>query len=136
MFGNNKKPSNQNATTPGSSSINSLVSGTKISGTLTADSDIRIDGIIEGDLICKGRVIIGPSGKISGEVKCQNAVIEGTFEGTLEVNDVLDIRETGAVNGQVNTGKLVIAPGGVFNVNCNMNGQKIKSISPPLEAEA
>jgi len=136
MFGNNKKPLNQSTASPSSSSINSLVAGTVIKGNLTADSDIRIDGTIEGDLNCIGRVIIGPSGRIKGEVTCQNAVIEGTFEGNLDVADVLDIRETGAVNGQVNTGKLVIAPGGVFNVNCNMSGQKIKSITPPLEVEA
>lgn len=138
MFGNTKKPSTDNSSPSQSysaSGINSLVAGTSIEGSIKAQSDIRIDGDLNGNLECSGRVIIGADGRVTGEVVCQNAIIEGYIQGTLNVTDELDIRETGSVNGEVNTGKLKIAPGGIFNVNCNMSGQKIKSISPSeLEA--
>lgn len=137
MFGNTKKT----GSTPVSSSqsmsnsgINSLVSGTSIEGTIIAQSDIRIDGTLQGTLECSGRVIVGADGRLTGNIKCQNAIIEGFVEGTIAVTDELDIRETGSVNGEVTTGKLKIAPGGIFNVNCNMSGQKIKSISTATEA--
>ena len=116
------------------SGINSLVSGTSIEGTIIAQSDIRIDGTLQGTLECSGRVIVGADGRLTGNIKCQNAIIEGFVEGTIAVTDELDIRETGSVNGEVTTGKLKIAPGGIFNVNCNMSGQKIKSISTATEA--
>lgn len=138
MFGNNKKPvgeSSGSSQSYSASGINSLVAGTSIQGTIKAQSDIRIDGDLEGNLECSGRVIIGTDGRINGEVKCQNAIIEGFMQGVLNVAEELDIRETGSVNGEVNTGKLKIAPGGIFNVNCNMSGQKIKSITP-TELEA
>ncbi len=138
MFGNNKKPiadSSSPNQSYNASGINSLVSGTGIEGNIKAHSDIRIDGELNGNLECSGRVIIGTDGRINGEVKCQNAIVEGYIQGTLIVSDELDIRETGSVHGEVNTGKLKIAPGGIFNVNCNMSGQKIKSITP-TELEA
>lgn len=106
-----------------SNGLNSIVKGTSIEGTLKASSDIRVDGEIKGHLICESKVIIGPEGKITGDVICQNAVIEGTFEGNLTVKELLNIRETGNVSGDITTGNIIIQNGGKFNVtSCNMGG--------------
>ena len=109
-----------------SGSINSLVSGTNVEGTIIANSDIRIDGSLKGKLDCSGRVIIGPDGSVDGEIKCQNAVIEGTFSGNITVTDLLNVRETANIQGDVVTSKLLVQPGAVYNVSCSMGGQKIK----------
>ncbi|MEN0003990.1 MAG: polymer-forming cytoskeletal protein [Bacteroidota bacterium] len=111
-------------TSSGSHSLNSLVKGTMIEGTVKASSDIRIDGTIKGNLHCDSKVIIGPTGLIDGEVRCMNAVIEGKFEGTLHVKELLNIRESAVVNGDVTTSKLVVQPGAVFNVTCTMGDGK------------
>lgn len=102
------------------SSSNSLVQGTNIEGTVQADKDIRIDGTLRGNLNCKGKVIIGPTGFVTGDVQCENAVIEGRFEGVLLVNDILHVKETARVEGDVTTQKLVVQPGSIFNVKCKM----------------
>lgn len=128
MFGNNKKQGTENFSSSGNSSaINTLVAGTHIEGKITAKSDIRIDGTVEGTLHCSGRLIIGAEGKVEGESTCQNAVIEGSFKGTLVVEDQLDVRNNANVIGDIKTGKLNVDTGAVFNGNCDM-GQKIKSI--------
>ncbi len=119
MFGNNKKPDNSNISA-NSSALNSLVQGTIVEGTVRAESDIRVDGIIHGDLTCSAKVIIGPTGEIKGEVKCVNAMIDGKFEGKLYVEDLLTVRETAIVNGDIHTGKLIVQSGAVFNVTCDM----------------
>lgn len=110
-----------------SSAINTLVGGTHVEGTIVAKSDIRIDGTVEGVLDCSGKLIIGMDGKVEGEATCQNAVIEGTFRGTLVVHDSLDVRDNANVVGDIKTGKLNVQSGAIFNGNCDM-GQKIKSI--------
>ena len=124
MFGNSKseqKPkTNGLITSASSSSSNSLIQGTNIEGSIQADKDIRIDGSLRGNLTCKGKVIIGPTGFISGDVQCENAVIEGRFEGVMLVTDVLHVKETAKVEGDVATQKLVVQPGSVFNVRCKM----------------
>ncbi len=119
MFGNNKKTESSNIS-PNSSALNSLVQGTLIEGTVKAESDIRIDGIIHGDLICSAKVIIGPTGEIKGEVRCVNAMIDGKFEGKLYVEELLTVRETASVIGDIHTGKLIVQSGAVFNVTCDM----------------
>ena len=124
MFGNSKieqKNKTNGAITAGSTAAtNSLVQGSQLEGSLQADKDIRIDGTLHGTLQCKGKVIIGPTGYIHGEVTCDNAVIEGRFEGILMVSDVLHIKETANIEGDVTTQRLVVQPGSIFNVKCKM----------------
>ena len=128
MFGNNKKeaPKSKSASIMPSStgSLNSLVQGTLVEGTVTSESDIRVDGSIKGKLVCKAKVIIGATGHIEGEIQCQNAVIEGSFNGSLVVEELLNIRESAKVSGEVTTSKLIVQSGASFNVSCSMGRKK------------
>ena len=128
MFKNKKEENKRNDAVPASSgSNNSIVTGTKLEGTINANSDIRIDGELVGKLFCKGRVIIGPTGMVDGEVDCQNAIIEGKFTGNLKVAELLNVKETASISGDIKTDKINIQAGASFNGNCNMGGQSIKS---------
>lgn len=121
MFANSKNTDDVKITTAQSSGgLNALVKGTSIEGTVKCESDIRIDGTIKGDLICKAKVIIGPTGFVEGEITCQNAVVEGTIKGILTVTDLLNIRETAEIDGTISTGKLIVQSGAKFNVACKM----------------
>ena len=129
MFGNKKDEEKNNNKKSGimptsPNAINSLVKGTKIEGTISSDSDFRVDGQIKGTLNCKAKVIIGPTGFINGEIRCNNAVIEGRFEGTLKVKELLNVRETAQVSGDIDTNKLIVQSGAVFNVSCQMGENK------------
>lgn len=111
--------------TSGSAGINSLGFGAKIIGDLSASSDIRLDGELEGNLHCNGKLILGPKGVIKGEIDCQNAVIEGSINGTLRVKELLHVKESAKIEGQIMTAKLMVQAGAMFNVKCEMGGQKI-----------
>lgn len=137
MFGNSKNDQKSNGviTTPSTTSSNSLVQGTQIEGSVFAEKDIRIDGSMKGNLTCKGKVIIGPTGQIIGDIQCENAVIEGRFEGVMTVTDVLHIKETAKVEGDVYTQKLIVQPGSVFNVKCKMGTAAGSPRKPAREEE-
>lgn len=127
MFGNNSKKNETKATSSmpsssssSSSSINTLGAGTVIEGTIHAEGDIRIDGTLTGTINCKGKIIIGPQGLIDGTMNCKNSVVEGVIKGVINVDNELNIKETAKVNGEVNTGQLMVQPGAVFNVSCGM----------------
>jgi len=142
MFGssNGNDPKNKSKKVPrentNSQSTNSLVRGTSVEGTISTESDIRIDGKLVGHLISKGKVIIGPSGEINGDIECQNAMIEGHFSGRLLVHELLQVKETAQVDGEVQTNKLVVQSGSIFNVTCSMGGKKMKARrSEALELE-
>lgn len=137
MFGTNKSKETSKSTTGPtgpSHSFNNLVQGTAVEGDIQSKSDIRIDGHIKGSLKCEAKVIVGPTGSVEGEVNCKSAVIEGRFQGTLIVEDLLTIKETANVNGQIRYGKLVVQPGAVLVGDLRMIGasgaQQVKPANP------
>ena len=101
---------------------NILAKNTKIVGDLSSEGDFRIDGVLEGTLETKGRVIIGLEGSVKGKVLCENADIEGKFSGELKVNTMLSIKATASISGDVVLGKLAVEPGAAFNATCTMKG--------------
>jgi cytoskeletal protein CcmA (bactofilin family) len=110
--------------------INSIMEGTSIVGEITSDSNIRIDGRIKGTVTAKGRVIVGQSGVIEGEVVCQSADVEGTVLGRVNCQDLLSLKATAKLQGDINTKKLAIEPGAVFTGNCSMAGGVVKEMDP------
>lgn len=126
---NTEMSTNQRDSAP--SGINSLGSNTSIKGDLTAKADIRLDGELTGNLNCGGKLILGPKGKIKGEIICNNAVIEGKIEGVLKVKDHLHVKETAQIMGEISTSKLTVQSGAVFNVKCDMGGQTIAPKTMP-----
>lgn len=131
MFGSNDSKDSRKSsagTSSGIQSNNSLVNGTRIEGSVFTESDIRIDGTVSGKIRCKGRVIIGASGQIEGDIECVNAVIEGKFTGTLVVGELLQVKESAVVEGDVNTAKLIVHAGSTFNVTCKMGPQREKEL--------
>ncbi|WP_235297557.1 bactofilin family protein [Portibacter marinus] len=135
MFGTkeNKKDqpmqSKSSSSSSSSNSSNSLVGGTHLEGTVKADNDFRIDGTLKGNLICKGKVIIGPSGFVDGEIDCTNALIEGKFNGVLKVKELLSVKDNAKITGEIVTDKLVVQSGAIFNVKCQMGGQTLSNVS-------
>ena len=101
--------------------FNALTAGSKIVGTITADSDYRIDGLIEGDLNCTGKVVIGEAGRIKGTLVCQNAEILGIMEGKVTCHQQLSLRASGKIQGEVQTKVLIVEPGAIFNGTCSMS---------------
>lgn len=121
MFGSKKSEaeSYSNKQSPGLT-VNLLSSGSLFEGKTQTENDIRIDGIFKGQLSCKARMIIGPSGHFEGDCQCLNAVVEGNFQGRMKVHETLEVRENGKVRGEIQTKKLVVQSGAVFDVQCDM----------------
>jgi cytoskeletal protein CcmA (bactofilin family) len=126
MFPNKKTMARQIEAAP-DLAINRIVEGTSIEGEIRCESNIRIDGSFVGNLTTKGRLVIGPSGKIEGTIICQNAEIEGLIKGKLTVQQLLSLKGSAKVEGDIFTDKLAIEPGASFTGACNM-GAKVKEI--------
>lgn len=121
MFGKDKKTSNESPAPQEPNAVNMIVNGTKIVGEITANNDIRIDGHLKGNLTAKGRLVIGQTGMIIGDIKCKNADISGKVEGTISVSELLSLKSTSNIQGEIVTNKLAIEPGAIFTGTCNMS---------------
>jgi len=134
MFSNNKKEtsSTQNTSTDSGRGINSLGEGTAVKGDLSAKRDMRIDGTLHGNVNCGGKLILGPQGKVIGEINCENAVIEGQVEGLIKVKDTLQVKMSGKIMADISCKQIIVDSGAHFNGKCEMGGQKI--VAPKLHA--
>ncbi len=103
---------------------NNIVAGTIIKGEIIADGDFRIDGSLVGSINCKGKIVIGQSGSIEGEIICQNADISGKIKAHVKVEQLLMMKSTAELHGDVITDKISIEPGAKFSGSCDMDGGK------------
>jgi cytoskeletal protein CcmA (bactofilin family) len=104
----------------GVGSINLIGAGTVIEGEIKCNGDIRIDGTINGSITSKAKVVIGSTGVIEGDVSCQNADISGTIKGKINVSELLFLKSTTKITGDIVTGKLIVESGASFTGSCNM----------------
>ena len=120
MFSEKKE---KNMVEPGTGQ-NRINEGTSIKGDIHSKGFFRIDGSIEGKVSTPSKVVLGKTGFIKGTLTCENADIEGKFEGNLDVSGILSLKSTAYIVGDVVVGKLAVEPGATFNASCTMKGSK------------
>tara|TARA_B100000900_G_scaffold328679_1_gene288977 strand:+ start:6599 stop:7021 length:423 start_codon:yes stop_codon:yes gene_type:complete len=107
--------------------VNLIGVGTTISGDITSSGDIRVDGTLKGSINTKGKVVVGSTGVVEGDVVCQNADISGELKAKISVSELLSLKTTAKLDGDIVTNKLAIEPGATFSGSCSM-GAVIKDI--------
>lgn len=101
-------------------SINLVGTGTTIKGEIFSNGDIRVDGSIIGTVESKGKVIVGNTGMVEGDIICQNADFSGQIKARVEVSELLTLKANSKLFGDIITNKLAIEPGAVFTGSCTM----------------
>ena len=129
MFSNNNNMKNSTNNSP---SINMVGNETVINGDIHSKSDIRIDGILKGSVKTKGKLVVGPSGVVEGDVECENADVSGEIKAKITVSQLLSLKSTSKLNGDIITNKLSIEPGASFSGSCRM-GAVIKNLKSKPE---
>ena len=99
-------------------SISRISAGTVIKGEIISPTDIRIDGTFEGRVQSKGRVVVGESATIKGDIVCENVDLWGKVDGNLFVKDTLSLKEGCVVDGNLHVRRLAVELGATFNGNC------------------
>lgn len=100
--------------------INLINEGTRITGDLVAQGDVRIDGFLKGDVNTRARLAIGASGQVEGQLTGSMVDIAGEVKGDVVVTGVLTLRKTAKIRGDLTVGKLVIEEGAMFSGQCTM----------------
>lgn len=106
------------------SGINVISAGTMITGDVVCSGDLRIDGNIKGNVKSRAKVIIGQSGIVDGDINCKSIEVEGNVKANVTVTDLMSLKSTANLVGNICAGKLAIEPGANFAGNCKMQGMK------------
>ncbi len=110
--------------------VTRISQGTQIQGTLVSNSDIRIDGVFEGDLVTSGKLVLGERAVIRGNVMCKSADIWGTLEGTFTVGDIVTFRSGSTFDGSLKTIRICIEMGAEYTGDCTIIDEvEFKSLS-------
>lgn len=113
--------------------INLISAGTQVKGDVESNSGIRIDGQLTGKMDIKGKVVIGASGQILGDIICQTLEVSGLITGNIHAAELVSLKATARMNGEITTRKLAIDPGAVFSGTCRMDTEpdaKRKEVVP------
>jgi cytoskeletal protein CcmA (bactofilin family) len=125
MFSNINEPNNKKKEM--TETVNTIGVGTTIIGDVQSKGDIRVDGTLKGSVNTSGKVVLGKEGTIEGDIVCNSADISGVLQAKITVSQLLSLKSTAKLNGDIITNKLSIEPGASFTGSCSM-GAVIKDI--------
>ncbi|MDR2954290.1 MAG: polymer-forming cytoskeletal protein [Prevotella sp.] len=123
---------NKDAISANSGTHNVLASGTKLIGEITSEEDFRVDGIIEGNIFCKGKIIVGPTSTIIGNIECTNIELLGNVTGNILCSNTVVLRASCIISGDLKTEVIEIEPGAKFEGKCSTYYQQ-KQLEPQME---
>jgi len=116
--------------------LNIIGQGTKLTGDLSSNGDIRVDGAIEGQIKVSQRLVIGNTGKVLGNIESEFATVAGHIKGNIVVKQVLELKPSARIDGDIIAGKVIIEAGAQFNGRCTMNtGSTSASASPAVSSK-
>lgn len=102
------------------SGMSVIAEGTIIEGDVQMPGDLRLDGVIIGNVTSEAKVIVSEKAKIKGNVETQSSGIKGEFEGELRVKETLHIHSGATIKGTFHTQRLIVENGAQLNCNCNV----------------
>ena len=108
-------------------SSNIIGKGTILEGSIETYGNIRIEGKVEGNVKTKSKIALGQSSRVAGNILSQNAEVAGEVKGKVEVSDLLLLKASAVIHGDIITNKLIVESGATFNGSCKM-GVSIKEI--------
>lgn len=108
--------------------VNLLCEGTVIVGDIKTKNDIRIDGIIKGKIITSGRLVVGNTAKIEGNIDCANVDVCGVVLGDIQASGMVSLKAPAKMMGNICSAQLSIEPGVVFNGSCQMQKKDMREL--------
>lgn len=100
--------------------VSRIAEGVVIKGDIKSRSDIRVDGQIDGTISSEGRIVVGETANLTGKLFCNDIDFWGRMDGDLFVRDVLSIKGTAVINGNIHVRKLQVEMGAQINGSCHM----------------
>lgn len=123
---NDSTPSIATTTMTASSTTCMIAKGTLIEGKFTSNEDAQVNGTIKGEVHCKKRLLMGPTGWIEGTIHTHSAIIKGHIKGTIVVQGVLHLHSTAKVDGVILAAALQVEEGAQYNGECKIGERFIK----------
>ena len=107
-------------------SNNIIGEGSVLKGNLNTSGNVRLEGKVIGDLSSSSKVACGETSVVDGNVIAENAEIAGKVTGKVTVTELLILKSTASIHGDISTSNLIIESGANFNGACTMGKEEIE----------
>lgn len=98
-----------------------LSQGLTLSGEINTKDDLRIDGTVDGNIYCEGKVIVGPTGCVTGNIESESIELMGKVNGNIVVHDIIMLKSSSYYDGDITAVSIDIEAGANFFGNCRMS---------------
>jgi len=95
---------------------------TTFTGNIAGSEDILVNGELVGDIDIRASLRVGPTGNIKGTIKAINVVIEGKVEGTLKIEEKIELMSNANINANMECKQLAVSDGAFFEGKVHMEG--------------
>ena len=97
-----------------------ISAGTRIEGKFHATEDVRLDGVIIGEVSCDKRIVMGDSGKVEGTIESKDLIVRGTIKGDVSVKNLLHLQQSAYIEGTINASSMIVDEGASYNGECKV----------------
>lgn len=131
---------NERDTSRRSNTVNLITQGTEIVGNISTNGDIRIDGVVQGDITCHAKLVVGQEGQVRGNIQCHTGEISGSIQGRITATDMLQLSKGANIQGDIEAVRFVVEEGASLNGKCqaapDLEVQRLLEITPYEEPKA
>ncbi len=113
-----------------------LTNEVEVKGTIKSSGSVRMDGKLEGDLVCQGDATLGKGATQKGTVNANSVTVEGTINGTITAKDKIEMKSTAHITGDIKSRRLAVEDGVTFIGKCEVNPAGPAGAPPKLEDES
>jgi cytoskeletal protein CcmA (bactofilin family) len=99
-----------------------LEPGASVTGKLIYDAPVKIDGRFKGEIKANSLLVLGPQAEVAANIIAGQLRIEGSLVGTVRVDGWIEILPGGRFQGEIQSGKLKVYAGAVFDGNAELGG--------------
>jgi cytoskeletal protein CcmA (bactofilin family) len=118
----------------GQESKSLIAADVEITGTIKSSSGVRIEGKLDGELICSADAAIGKSAVIKGNLSVNSIVIEGLIQGNVTAKDKIEMKSTAKVHGDIVAKRLSVEDGVTFIGRSEVNPSGSGGVAAKPEA--
>ena len=99
-----------------------ITAGVKFKGQISGNTEIIIDGEVEGRLDVQASVAVGQNGKVDGDIVARSVSVGGRVMGNVKASETFELLASGRIEGDVTAPRVIIAEGAFFKGNVEMTG--------------
>ena len=114
-------------------SNNIIGEGTSLKGNLKTSGNVRLEGDVIGDISSSSKVACGETSFVDGNVTAENAELAGKVSGKVTVKELLILKSTAKIHGDISTNNLIIESGANFNGACKMGKEEEVEDAPEVD---